>query len=698
MQTTVGEPLAGFASGRWFSDLVGPALDRFVDPTVGPALALLILTVGTVTAITLAARVVWIERRLARPARVLRAIHGVAAFGQRFDEVDAALVREPLTAHGWSEFKESLVHPARAGDPIWNTARPGRYLNRHEAGLHYRVVQSLPNVFVGVGLLFTFIGLVAALKVANTGIAGQDMAATTRSLAELLGAATAKFYTSIAGLFCSILLGFAIRYGLVRIDRAFAVLANLLEARLVAATPESLTSRLLAQAEEQTKQLKLINTDIAVAIGGEVRKALDAALPLHLAHAATPLRESVTAMIEAVSSQNRDGVGEMIKAFGDRLEGATNDRMAELAETLARLVAALDATSQRMGQGGDNLGAALRGAAGQLAATVEVVRETVAGLAQRMRAEGEAGQARLDEQLGRMEETMSAMASRLVAAVEEGAARAREGAGQASEALVSQVAEAAERLGAVAGGIEAAIARAGESAGAAVRETAEGTARELAAAGAGAAAELRGAVADMGARLGAFGEELARATAAMRELEARVAGHARAIGEAEGGTRAAAGALGETAVRIRTAAGEAGEGLRGAAQPLLAVGERLAQAAEAARRSNESLERVVGETAEQARRQAETAESALERLERVWEQHAQRFEVVDRQLGDAFNEIGARLRENLGHLARFSGEIDRHAATAVDRLAAAIEELAAVAGHPHPSPGAPNGQRLGKSS
>lgn len=663
------------AVGHWFADFVSPILDSFVNPNVGPALALSILAVGIAIAVLFSARVAQVGFRLLRLERVLKGIPDAASFGQRFGEVAPVFESEPLTKHGWLELRDSFVWPPRDGDPISNTVRPSRYLNRSEAGLQFRRIQSMPNLFVGIGLLFTFIGLVAALKAANSGIASGDVAATTASLGKLLGAATAKFYTSIAGLACSIVLGFVIRHGIARIDHHFATLATLLEGRLVAVTPESLASHLLEEAKVQTEQLKGLNTDIAIAIGNQLREALDEALPKHLAAVASPLAERVTEMMNLVSSQSRDGVGEMIKAFGERLEGATQDRMGDLAVTLERLTATLDRTAQRMGQGGNDLGQALNSAAGQLAATVEAVRETVAAMAERMRTEGNAGQELLQQQIERIDQAMSLMASRLVAAVEDGAARAREGAGEATASLIVRVSEAAERLGAVAGGFETAIGQASERAQAAIHAMAEGTANEFRAAGEEGSNELRGAIEAMATLVERLSAELANTTQGLRELENRMAAHARAIGEAEGGTKAVVGALGETATHIRTAGSEASGGLRAATQPLIAIGDRLAQSTEATRRASEGLERLFTSTAEQAKRQAEAAEKALDQLEVVWERHVRRFDVVDDQLGKALEEIGLKLRENLGHLARFSAEIDSHTGKAIGSFAGAIEDL-----------------------
>lgn len=65
------------------------------------------------------------------------------------------------------------------------------------------------NVFVGVGLLLTFIGIVVALNTAGAGMEGGTQEDTQFALQELLAVAGAKFFASIAGLIASIVLRFA---------------------------------------------------------------------------------------------------------------------------------------------------------------------------------------------------------------------------------------------------------------------------------------------------------------------------------------------------------------------------------------------------------------------------------------------------------------------------------------------------------
>jgi hypothetical protein len=62
------------------------------------------------------------------------------------------------------------------------------------------------NTFVGVGLLLTFLGLVAALTFAAEGMRSADSNGMLGAMRDLLSAASSKFVTSIAGVGLSLVL------------------------------------------------------------------------------------------------------------------------------------------------------------------------------------------------------------------------------------------------------------------------------------------------------------------------------------------------------------------------------------------------------------------------------------------------------------------------------------------------------------
>ena len=109
----------------------------------------------------------------------------------------------------WREFCETIIHPNRDNTQdnniIKNTIRPHEYFNAESAGFTTPVLNIIPNALIGVGLVLTFAGLIAALAAAVQGIGGNTEQAQA-SLIDLLSTTSAKFYTSLAALLSSIIL------------------------------------------------------------------------------------------------------------------------------------------------------------------------------------------------------------------------------------------------------------------------------------------------------------------------------------------------------------------------------------------------------------------------------------------------------------------------------------------------------------
>jgi hypothetical protein len=110
----------------------------------------------------------------------------------------------------------------------------------------------LPNYFVGFGLLFTFLGIVAALYFASSGVTG-TIDKAQHALGDLLNAATFKFLASIARLVCSIAFSLLYRWRIRAIDRAFDQLCAQLERLMSFIAPEQLAAKQLRQAEHLPK-------------------------------------------------------------------------------------------------------------------------------------------------------------------------------------------------------------------------------------------------------------------------------------------------------------------------------------------------------------------------------------------------------------------------------------------------------------
>jgi methyl-accepting chemotaxis protein len=257
----------------------------------------------------------------------------------------------------------------------------------------------MPNLLVGVGLLLTFFGLVAALYFTTDAIRTGDIAASQEALRKLLYAASFKFYTSIAGLGGSILLTLALRYGTSKVEESFDDLAFELERKLRFVTSESIAFDHFREAKEQTKHLRLFNTEVAISVGRRVEEALASTLPNCLAQAMAPIQKSLAEVAEKLTSMNEGAIVKLASKFTEKLEGSTGEYMQSLASTLGELRTSLEELSKRLADSGSGLvhnvtssSQEMRDAAEAMAKTAQSMREAGAPLVENSRLIAEASQ------------------------------------------------------------------------------------------------------------------------------------------------------------------------------------------------------------------------------------------------------------------------------------------------------------------
>ena len=112
-------------------------------------------------------------RQIKQVAGTLRRLSSHAEFTAALPDVVESVHRRPVLQHAWLEFEETLIKP-EPNEPqiVQNTTRPSEYFNHEASGLTFPIFHALPNYFVGFGLLFTFLGIVAALYFASKGVTG----------------------------------------------------------------------------------------------------------------------------------------------------------------------------------------------------------------------------------------------------------------------------------------------------------------------------------------------------------------------------------------------------------------------------------------------------------------------------------------------------------------------------------------------
>lgn len=197
----------------WLAPYGGRFLDTFNNPVVAVALAMGICAVGTLLALWFAVgKVLPLVLKLNALTRRLPANQLLTNTDLPTEvivkDVDALVDGLPAVVGDWRSFKTAYLRAGRNG------ARPSDYIGLRSfdrAGLNMEFYGSLSGYFVGIGLICTFLGLVAGLHFASQGMNSGDMNQARDALGHLLAAATFKFLTSIAGVATSLVLSVVVR-------------------------------------------------------------------------------------------------------------------------------------------------------------------------------------------------------------------------------------------------------------------------------------------------------------------------------------------------------------------------------------------------------------------------------------------------------------------------------------------------------
>lgn len=230
---------------------------------------------------------------LDRAIAVVEETDGPASFRTRFASISKELAANPVLGELWRAYVVTLEPAPRSGDVLGYTRRPQEHFDDRlllATGFNLRFYQAVPNLLVGLGLLFTFIGLVAALYFASGGVRAQDVAVAQAALGDLLAAATFKFATSIAGLGASILFSWREKAQLHQAHARILRFCHALEARTVPITVESVALAQLEELRRHSAELQRLTRGGLDAVPERVEQAIVEELRAAFA----PLRQALS--------------------------------------------------------------------------------------------------------------------------------------------------------------------------------------------------------------------------------------------------------------------------------------------------------------------------------------------------------------------------------------------------------------------
>ncbi|RCW87566.1 anti-phage ZorAB system protein ZorA [Phyllobacterium bourgognense] len=572
-----------------------------------------------------------IRLSLWRARRVIAAYADRPTFAKDYESsVYPALVKHPLIGHAWREFDETLLkQEIESGGVIGNTVRPHSFIGYslvRERFTGLKMIGSIPGYFVGIGLLLTFAGIVLALSKASNATTASlihnDTPEMMRAMTDLLGVASFKFVTSIAGLGISIFLALVFKILVIGMEASFTKFCHQAETQLRYLAPQSIAAEMNETAKEQTAQLKEINSDRFFTRMGE---QLSPQISSAFAGAIEPMAQSISEAMRNMASRSEDGVGELLDRFSTSVQGSAGTELKKLGETLAQMQKTLETTQKGLHGTGEEFATRMAEAADALRQTFDranVKLDADLGTA----ASGASAKVEdaMGRVMGRMEEQIDVLMGGLSAFAITNSSHLNETRSQVADAQQAAVAS---------------IAQASAEASKAL-ETG-----------------LSGALAKIAA-------DIERFVSAMRLGEVALSEQASAIGDATSQTRAAASSFSKIA-----------DDVRAAGDPLLRSGERMSKASEQMAASIDlaasSLER--GNTATATL--ASSLTEQLQELKGVWESYKSHFDNIDVALGRAVQELGEATEAQAATLGNYAKEMNADLAKVMDGLRPLLDGL-----------------------
>ncbi len=307
-------------------------------------------------------RVISVRRQMRAAHDLVQAQPDGETFAASFESIHDEFKDHPLLGHAWEEFTDSLVWPPHVDGStrIGNTHEAGAYFSAPgiaQSRFNLRFVQAVPGYLTGGGILGTFIGLVAGISLASSGLASDKVDEIKQALGPLLEGASVAFLTSVVGLFGSMLFSLAEKLHLHAIERDVDRWNEALDKRLVRVTPERLAQKQIQEAIKQTLQLETFNTDMAMSIARELEGRMQQSFGPQLGLVVTGLQE-----LKGQQAQfSEELLNKVSASLREALSGAAGTEMERMGETLSGLVSVLQQSAGMLSSGQSEMAQAVSG-------------------------------------------------------------------------------------------------------------------------------------------------------------------------------------------------------------------------------------------------------------------------------------------------------------------------------------------------
>ena len=294
---------------------------------------------------------------------------------ERYEEIRLFFESKNYVKNCWGEYDETIIADDEHREII-SPKRAHDYFNEQlivSPTVNLRLFFAIPNLLIGVGLLLTFFGIVIALNIASSGIAGGTAASSDKALQDLLGAASTKFSSSIIALICSLTFSGWQKHYYDKIITAIDDICHKFEELTINRSVEQLVYEDIKIQKEISNSLHSLAIDISSKIGEVLANKLPESIELSM----KPLTEALMKIADKMDKTGESGMQNMIEKFMDRLHSSTNNEMSSLAENIKQLQGGLTNVLEAISSTGSTFGNTMFNAAGEISSSLKPVSENL---------------------------------------------------------------------------------------------------------------------------------------------------------------------------------------------------------------------------------------------------------------------------------------------------------------------------------
>ncbi|MBF2755205.1 MAG: methyl-accepting chemotaxis protein [Gammaproteobacteria bacterium AqS3] len=629
-----------FAIGEDLSKTIEPVLNLIANKGIGPLLAVVIFSLFLLSIGWMAYLAFWRDRKAVKPIRHALSQHvGINDFPNHFRSVDNAFKNSEHFERQWSEFRETMIEPdfnspGFAGKKWYkNPVRPYEYFSPESTHLPIGFVEVTPNLFVGLGLLLTFVGLIAAIsETSDVFSPGADnIDSQQEAIGDMLNITATKFYSSFTALFSSLVLNSALTIWKNWRIKVFNEINDKIELGIRYISPSEMALKQIDEIKEQTKQLETFNTDLRMQLGESIENAARN-VTSQIQNASDQQAEKMAAQMRDLQRSNADlmeKIGGSIEVAAEnvisQIQDASNQQIEKMSDQTRELQ---ESNADLIGKIGDSIADKLADTAGTVASQVQ--EASIMGLN------------KVGERLERASQALNGLPEKL----KESSDRFSQSVKHTVEQINRSLTEFAISLDGVTNDLSK---KAGEKIKNEMEDAVDKATEEIST----SFRSFSGSVADISEN--------------MENLNDSLEGAVRSI-------RQAGGELGRNVSQMS----ETTDQLKGTTSSLEDI-------TVSARESNQVLSRSIGELKITAESLTETCkgsfqnmEENLDRIQEIFDEHAERYENADKTISEIYKKVEDQIKGSVERMKEHIDRMDNSFTAAMGSMSSIVDGLSEI--------------------